>query len=151
MAFVDDDFVVPLALDGGWCRLRPLSVDDNAGDFAAWHGSIDHIRATPGFGGRPWPLHEYTLEQNHADLAEHEVDFAERRGFTYTVLDPDDEVIGCLYIYPAVDGAPGGTDASVRSWVRADHASRDVDLYRLVTLWLAEDWPFTAVDYATRV
>ena len=35
----------------------------------------------------------------------HVRDFADRTGFTYTVLRPGTEkVIGCLYIYPADDG-----------------------------------------------
>jgi hypothetical protein len=77
--------------------------------------------------------------------------FADRRGFTYTVLGPDDEVIGCLYIYPPLDTDPPGTDANVRSWVRADHVDRDLDLYRAVVAWLSGAWPFTSAVYATRL
>ncbi len=58
-----------------------------------------------------------TLERNAGDLAEHEKDFALRRGFTYSVVsDTGDEVIGCVYIYPS---AKDGVEADVRSWVRA--------------------------------
>jgi hypothetical protein len=149
MPFVPDDFEVPTELDGGWCRLRPLAVADNEADFAAWQSSVEHIRDTPGFAGRPWPVHEYAIEQNRDDLAEHVADFAARRGFTYTVLDPSGaDTIGCLYIYPVADGEPG--DVAVRSWVRADHAERDADLHGLVTAWLAEVWPFADVQYAAR-
>ena len=42
----------------------------------------------------------------------HARDFTDRAGFTYSVLDAD-EVIGCLYIYPA---RTEGGDASARSW-----------------------------------
>jgi hypothetical protein len=149
--FVPDDFDVPRKLDLGWCRLRPLTTADNAEDFAAWHGSIDHIRATPGFAERPWPVEDYSLERNDADLQEHEADFADRKGFTYTVLDPDGKVIGCLYIYPASGTDSPEADATVRSWVCADHADRDVDLYRAVMAWLADAWPFINVAYATRL
>ena len=151
MPFVPDDFDVPGQLDLGWCHLRPLTAADNAGDFAAWRGSIDHIRATPGFAGRPWPAEDYSPERNEADLREHEADFAARRGFTYTVLDPDEEVIGCLYIYPPLATDPAGVDANVRSWVRVDYAGRDVDLYGAVVAWLADAWPFTDVSYASRL
>ena len=41
-----------------------------------------------------------TLDQNMADLIRHDKDFQARRGFTYTVLDQDDDVVGCVYIYP---------------------------------------------------
>jgi hypothetical protein len=38
---------------------------------------------------------------NLRDLERHAQDFAERRGFTYTVLSTSTgEVIGCVYIYP---------------------------------------------------
>jgi hypothetical protein len=145
---VPADFDVPLSLIGPGFRLQPLSVANNVDDFAAWHGSQEHIHATPGFAGRDWPTDEYTLEQNEADLAEHEQDFAERIGFTYTVLEEGtDEVIGCVYLYPP---KREGFDLDARSWVRADHAELDKPLYDAVVAWVAADWPFTSVDYAPR-
>jgi hypothetical protein len=147
--FVPDHFAAPVSLDGGWCRLRPLSVTDNEADFAAWHSSIEHIRSTPGYPDGDWPALEYTRPQNQRDLAKHEADFAARRGFTYTVLcTATGDVIGCVYIYPPKD--PAVSDADVQSWVRVDHAARDGDLFRLVSAWLAEHWPFTRVSYASR-
>jgi len=60
------------------------------------------------------------------------------------VLDPEDrDVIGCVYLYPATDGEH---DVRVRSWVRASRADLDVELWRIVTDWLASDWPFTDPD-----
>jgi hypothetical protein len=89
-----------------------------------------------------------SLEANRADLDRHARDFAERKGFTYTVLAPaTDDVIGCLYIYPARDGEH---DAQVRSWVRADVARLDAPLHAAVSRWLAERWPFARVRYADR-
>ena len=56
-------------------------------------GSIEHIRATPGFAGRSWP-HEMSLQDNLCDLDRHAQDFADRRGFAYTVLSTEsDQVI----------------------------------------------------------
>ena len=87
-----------------------------------------------------------SLEENRADLERHARDFAQRSGFTYTVLDPSDrDVIGCVYIYPDKDGAD---DAVVQSWVRATHADSDGELRELVAGWLAEAWPFERVSYA---
>jgi hypothetical protein len=87
------------------------------------------------------------------DLERHERDFAERAGFTYTVLSQDDgDVIGCVYIYPQrTQGSdrrlrPGHADVS--SWVRADRADLDPVLYDAVRAWLERDWPFTSFDYA---
>ena len=145
---VPDDFDVPLTLEGPGFRLEPLAVAHNVEDFAAWHGSQEHIHATPGFAGRSWPVDDYTLEQNEADLAEHERDFAARIGFTYTVLDPATAgVIGCLYVYPP---KREGYDVDVRSWVRADRAELDKPLHDAVVAWIAADWPFASVDYAAR-
>ncbi len=105
-----------------------------------------HIHATPGWAASDWPR-SMTLEENRGDLVRHAADFAARTGFTYTVLARDsDDVIGCLYIYPAKEG--GG--ASVRSWVRAADAALDRPLYQAVSVWIAREWPFDRVVYAPR-
>jgi hypothetical protein len=89
-----------------------------------------------------------SLDENLSDLERHARDYARRTGFTYTVRAvEDDDVIGCVYIYPSRDER---FDADVRSWVRADHAELDAVLHAAVSRWLAEDWPFEAVDYAAR-
>ncbi|MGN6380753.1 MAG: N-acetyltransferase, partial [Gaiellales bacterium] len=127
--------------------LEPLGPEHNERDYAAWSGSMDHILATPGFEGWGWP-HPMTLEENLADLRRHRNDYEQRKGFTYTVLEPGtDDVIGCLYIYPLKDGEPG---AQVRSWVTERRAELDVPLYTAVSVWLASDWPFARVEYAPR-
>jgi hypothetical protein len=89
-----------------------------------------------------------TLEENLGDLIGHAADFAARNGFTYTVLDPaDDNVNGCLYIYPSKDAEH---DVRVTSWVTAARADLDPLLWRTVSDWLAADWPFANPDYASR-
>ncbi len=143
--FVPDDFEVPAGLDAGAFRLEPLGPEHNERDHEAWMSSIAHIRATPGFAGRSWPR-EMSVEANRADLAAHADDFVARTGFTFTVLNGD-EVIGCVYLYPA-DG--GEHDVSVRSWVRATRAGLDVVLWETVTAWLADAWPFERPEYAPR-
>jgi len=144
--FVSDDFHVPLGLDHNPFRLRPLGVEHNERDYAAWTSSIDHIKATPGFVGEAWP-HPMSLADNLGDLAKHAADFAARRGFTFTVLDHDDVVVGCVYIYPSRNAEH---DARVTSWVRASHAALDRVLYECVADWLARAWPFERVDYTRR-
>ena len=147
--FVPDDFDPPRAVALPQFHLVPLGPEHNESDHAAWMSSIAHIRATPGFESTGWPPPEgMSLESNRGDLEAHARDFAERTGFTFTVLRPGtEEVIGCLYIYPAKDG---DHDAQVRSWVRADVADLDAPLYRAVSRWLAERWPFERVIYADR-
>ncbi len=145
--FVPDGFDVPQGLDHAAFRLRPLDVEYNRRDYAAWSTSIDHIRATPGFSSESWPR-EMSLEANRGDLAKHAHDFAARRGFTYTVLDAVDDVVGCVYIYPSRDDRH---DVRVRSWVCARCAALDGALYRAVVEWLANAWPFERIDYPSRL
>jgi hypothetical protein len=154
--FVPVDFAVPGGLMAEEFRLEPLGPQHNAADYAAWTASISHIRATPGFAGTGWP-HEMSLAENLRDLERHAQDFAERRGFTYTVLATGTgDVIGCVYIYPPRRESQGGAsagehDAAVSSWVRADHAELDPVLYHAVSAWLEGDWPFRSIDCAPRV
>lgn len=144
--FVPADFVVPLRLETPQFRLEPLGPVHNDADYGAWSSSLEHIRATPGWEESSWPR-DMTLEENRADLQRHADDFANRSGFTYTVLEPGGDVVGCVYIYPAPDGPH---DASVLSWVRASRAELDVPLWQAVSDWLAAEWPFKNVDYARR-
>jgi hypothetical protein len=154
--FVPVEFAVPGGLTAEEFQLEPLGPQHNAADYAAWTVSIGHIQATPGFAGTDWP-HEMSLAENLHDLERHAQDFAERRGFTYTVLSTGaGDVIGCVYIYPPRGGSPGGGSpgerrARVKSWVRADRAALDSVLYHTVRAWLERDWPFQSIEYAPRV
>jgi hypothetical protein len=153
--FVPPDFAVPDGLVTNDFRLEPLGPQHNDADYAAWTSSMDHIAATPGFPDGSWP-HEMSADDNRRDLERHARDFAERRGFTYTVLSQDPgDVIGCVYIYPHKVQGPDGRlprhgHADVSSWVRADRADLDRVLYDAVRAWLERDWPFTAINYASR-
>jgi hypothetical protein len=144
---VPAEFAVPAGLRTELFVLEPLGPEHNEADYAAWMGSIQHIRQTPGYPDRPWPA-PMSLEQNAADLARHARDFGDRSGFTYTVLDPaSGDVMGCVYFYPP---EREGYDVDVRSWVRADRAELDKPLYDLICRWLADSWPFARPDYAAR-
>ncbi len=144
--FVPGDFAVPDELVCDGFVLRPLAAEHNAEDHAAWMASIDHIRATPGFRGRRWPF-PMTLEQNLRDVERHQQDFNNRIGFTYTVLDSAGEVIGCVYIYPSDQP---DFDASLRSWVSADHGLLDLRVWETVVTWVHASWPFAVVDTGDR-
>jgi hypothetical protein len=147
--FVPDGFEPPQALALADLHLVPLGPEHNESDHAAWTSSVAHIRATPGFETQSWPPEDgMPLEENLEDLERHARDFEERTGFTYTVLAPGtEEVIGCVYIYPARDDEH---DAHVRSWVRADRPELDSVLHAAVSRWLAERWPFERPLYAPR-
>ncbi|WP_245607129.1 GNAT family N-acetyltransferase [Pseudonocardia spinosispora] len=145
--FVPADFSPPTTLTTDDFRLEPLGPRHNEDDHRAWSSSIEHIRATPGFPDGSWPpVDGMTLEANLSDLRRHADDFAARRGFTFTVLDPGDgDVIGCVYLYPAVDH-----DVTVQSWVRASRAELDVPLADAIAGWLTAQWPWRRVDRAGR-
>ncbi len=147
--FVPDDFVVPQGLAGPGFRLEPLGPQHNDADHLAWMSSIEHIRATPDFSTRRWPPADgMSLDENLRDLRKHADEFERRVGFTYTVLDDEDVVVGCVYIYPSRPD-PGVTE--VRSWVTASRAELDSVLHETVNSWLAADWPFTDVRYRESV
>jgi hypothetical protein len=138
-------FDPPSSLATEQFRLEPLGPQHNDADHAAWTSSIGHIRSTPGFRDGGWPPPEgMTLEENLEDLRRHADDFTRRTGFTFTVLGPtDDDVIGCVYLYPA---ASEDSDVTVLSWVRADRSALDIPLAEAVARWLATDWPWERVD-----
>jgi hypothetical protein len=145
--FVPADFAPPQGLATAEFVLEPLGPQHNDSDYAAWTSSIEHIHQTPGYPDGRWP-YPMPLEKNRHDLERHQKDFQTRKGFTYTVLNPDDRrVIGCVYIYP-LKNTPG--TAEVLSWVTAARAELDVPLHRAVSDWLVCDWPFAHVEYAPR-
>ncbi|MEE6286401.1 N-acetyltransferase [Georgenia sp. MJ173] len=147
--FVPAGFEPPTSLVADRFRLEPLGPEHNDADLAAWSSSIDHIRATPGYPDGRWPPRAgMRPEANLADLRRHAADFAAGTGFTFTVLDPaDDDVIGCVYLYPTPSP---DSDVTVQSWVRADHADLDTPLADAVDAWLAAEWPWERIDRCGR-
>ena len=147
--FVPDDFDPPTTLVREQFRLEPLGPQHNEADLAAWSSSVEHIRGTPGYPDGSWPPPEgMTPERNLADLERHAADFAARKGFTFTVLDPaDDDVIGCVYLYPSPSPEH---DVVVQSWVRADRADLDGPLADAVSEWIGEAWPWERPDRCGR-
>lgn len=147
--FVPVDFDPPTSLAAGGFRLEPLGEQHNSADHAAWTSSITHIRSTPGYPDGSWPPAEgMSQEDNARDLRRHDADFAARKGFTFTVLDPEDgDVIGCVYLYPP---ERKGYDVTVQSWVRADRGDLDVPLADAVAAWLDTDWPWERPDRCGR-
>jgi hypothetical protein len=138
-AFIPAGFQATTRFEVGSFRLEPLGAQHNDRDYAAWMSSIDYIRSQPGFPDGRWPR-EMSLAENLSDLERHAEDFAVGRGFTYTVLDSNAAVVGCLYIYPANDGVH---DTRVQSWLRESEAGYDEAFRQAVAEWLVSDaWPF---------
>src|SRR5689334_12951190 len=146
--FVPQGFVAPAGLAAAGFVLEPLGPHHNDSDYGAWTSSMEHIRSTPGYPDGSWPR-PMTLEQNRGDLERHRRDFEQRKGFTYTVLDPvSRSVIGCVYIYPSTRPLH---DAEVLLWVPAPHAQLDLPLWQAVWEWLERDWPFRSVSAPGRL
>ena len=148
-AFVPPGFEPPTSLVTDRFRLEPLRPQHNEADHTAWTSSIEHIRATPGYPDGDWPPRSgMSLEENLSDLRRHAADFTKGAGFTFTVLDTvDDDVIGCVYLYPS---ASEDYDVTIQSWVRADRADLDVPLAAAVANWVATDWPWERMDRCGR-
>ena len=145
-SFVPPGFEAPQTHAWSVFHLEPLGPRHNERDHEAWTSSIDHIRSTPGFGPEEepnWPR-PMSLEANLEDLVRHADDFAERRGFTYSILEGDD-VVGCMYIYP---DRKTDHDASISSWVRESHAEFDGPVREALAEWIDAVWPFSDPYYA---
>ena len=146
--FVPPHFDPPTELIVGAWRLEPLGPEHNDRDYAAWTSSMEHIRQSPGYPDGRWPR-EMSLDENRSDLVRHAADFRNRTGFTYTVLAADEDVVGCVYVYPSDDGVH---DAVVLSWVRESVADQDETLRRAVADWLTSGaWPFERPLYEPRL
>ncbi len=149
LLFVPKCFNVPETLETERFNLRKLTVDDVKKDFDAVISSVGHLKGIFGQGSE-WPSENLTIEQDLADLFRHQKDFEERKGFTYTVMAPDEsQCIGCVYIYPSE--APE-FDAVVFLWVRTSEYKKKLDpiLFRTVKRWIKKEWPFKRVAYPGR-
>jgi hypothetical protein len=145
--FVPPDFVVPTRLEDARFVIRPLLIGDVIKDYDAVMSSVEHLRGVFGPATK-WPM-GLSLEDDLIDLGWHHKEFRIRRSFAYTVMSPDEALcLGCLYINPTT--LPG-YEAEAHCWIRASHATElDTRLYRVMTEWIAADWPFGAVAYPGR-
>lgn len=146
--FVPPEFDPPSTFDFDVFRLEPLGPQHNRRDHEAWMSSIDHIRSTPGFSPAEepgWPV-AMTLDRNLEDLQRHALDFEDRKGFTYSILENDD-VVGCIYIYPS---KASDHDAEVSSWVKESRADSDDEVREALGDWIDQVWPFSNPRYAGR-
>jgi hypothetical protein len=153
MPFYPDDAPVPAGLRTDEFVLRMLAATDVELDYDAVMASKDmlHLRS-----GGSWPRDGFTLAENLADLQGHEADFHARRGFTYTIMNPEEtQCLGCLYIYPlgvilhriGVETAEPEDErvAEASFWVRQERIADDLDKRVLAALlpWLRHDFAFS--------
>ena len=147
--FVPANFIIPLRLETPHFILRKLTTADVEQDYEAVMSSKENLRQI--FSAQDeWPRDEMTLQDNFNDLKEHQEDFDQRRGFTYTVVSPsEDTCLGCVYFY-TWRGAQ--YDAQVYYRVRDAVKPNDLEkqLDHFLHQWLAETWPFRAPAFPGR-
>ena len=144
--FVPNDFAIPQVLEAERFRLRMLSVGDVENDYEAVMETQTRFLSL----GYDWPREGFTLEENRADLEQHQKEFLRREAFAYTVVSLDESrVLGCVYINP---GNEDGVDARVRMWVRESEYENGLDpiLFSEVRNWIKVEWPFEKVVYPER-
>ncbi len=151
MAWLPDDFAHPERLDlASGHHLRPIRADDADIDYPAVMGSRDRLWAKYGEAWG-WPPAHMTLEADREDLAHHEEEIAAHETFNYAVLDEGEtELLGCVYIDPADDRSPAGSDAVSSWWVVDKEAGGSLEraLDDTIPGWLADTWGFRAVHYS---
>jgi hypothetical protein len=147
--FVPEDFRVPQRIQQPNYILRPLTTADVEKDYEAVMSSTQSLRQI--FSQHDdWPDEHMTLQDNERDLARHQADFEQRRGFTYTVETPEGNTcLGCVYIYPA---KWGNYDARVYCWVRDSVKAQGIEdqLGAFLRNWLREEWPFQQLVFPGR-
>jgi RimJ/RimL family protein N-acetyltransferase len=144
--FVPATFEVPSLLETEHFRLRMLSTSDVEKDYEAVMETQKRFHAI----GLSWPREGFTIQENLADLEQHQQEFLDRKAFAYTVVALDEsQVLGCVYINP-----PKWTDAEaeVFLWVRQREYDRGLDeiLFKTVKEWIKAMWPFKTVAYPDR-
>lgn len=154
LSLVDPRRIVPADLKTDEFFLRPIAAADAARDHAAVMETRVDLRV---WEQSSWPAEDFTVEANRADLADLEQRHADRRAFTYTVLDPTGlECLGCVYIVPtsatfltratvspvSADARWADVEAVVYFWVRESRISSDMDVRLLaaVRVWMDEVW-----------
>ena len=144
--FVPEYFEIPGVLETDRFRLRMLSVDDVEKDYEAVMETQEFFHSR----GSSWPREGFTIEENLADLEQHQQEFLERKAFAYTVVSLDESrVLGCVYINPTENK---DADARVHMWVRQCEYDHGLDpvLFQTVKEWLESSWPFKAVAFPGR-
>jgi len=146
--FVPSDFIIPQILETEKFRLRMLTIDDVEKDYEAVMSSKEDLRNPLDKNG--WPKDNMTIEEDLADLREHQEEFFKRQAFTYTVMRLDEsKCLGCVYIYPSEKGS---YDAEIYLWTRSSELKSGLDklLYEAVKEWVKEQWQFNNVAYPGR-
>jgi hypothetical protein len=161
MHFYPETAEIPESLLADEVLVRPLRATDAQADFEALMSSQEMLRK---WDQSDWPSDDFTLEENRADLAEHETEHAARQAFTFTVMDRSEQTcLGCVYVYSLETilrsmgaseeqlAAVGDFEAYVTFWIRESELSENLDKRFLLQLveWLDTQWAFQRITLGT--
>lgn len=162
MSFTIMDSTIPEGLRTDDFLLRPIVAADAELDYAAVMESREYLR---GWEQTGWPADDFTVADNREDLEMLERRHAERRAFTYTVMNPaETECLGCVYFMPTHARSFTGAritsvgdhrwedyEAAVYFWVRKSHLETATDraLLDVLRAWPANDWSFQGHLFVT--
>jgi len=169
MSFYPVNAPVPDILRTNEMLIRPLRASDVMLDYDAVISSRAELWLR---SGGTWPREGFTIEENLADLQQHEREHQERLAFTYTIMNPNEtECLGCIYITPlaqrleraaaSLEQNPearaflqsaaqiSASDAVVTFWVRQSRLADNLDLRLLqaLTNWFHTSWSFSRVTF----
>ena len=126
---------LPVPLETAQFVLEPLSEAHAELDYAAFMSCRSRLRRELQWG--EWPPVDFTLRDNHDDLAKHYDEFLRRQAFAYTVLAPTrDRCLGCIYL-ERCDAISG---AQLAFWVIDDAISLEFELVQSVMNWIHNYW-----------
>lgn len=160
--FYPENAHVPEFLRTAEFLVRPLRATDVELDYDAVISSRAELWLRN--AGR-WPREGFTLEENLADLVQHEREHLARTAFTYTVMNPTEtECLGCIYINPLESLLKrlgesteepveiGNYEARATFWVRQSRLADDLDkrLLNALLTWFKAEWVFTRVAFLAR-
>ncbi|MEM7330682.1 MAG: hypothetical protein AAF490_01230 [Chloroflexota bacterium] len=148
---------LPKRLETADFTITPLLPAHVGLDHAALMDSIQLLRS---WSGSPWPMDDFSIEDNMKDMHWHSEEHEERIAFTFTVLNPAEAYcLGCIYIKPIVEALeenpklPVQQDgALVRFWIRdlPELQSLNGRLLQTLQQWFMNEWDFTTVYYHCR-
>jgi len=161
MGFYPEERDVPARLVCEDVLIRPIRASDAEADYQALISSREMLRV---WDQSDWPADDFTIDENRAELAEHEADHQARTAFTFTVMDrAEQRCLGCVYLYalgpileqlgvPAADRADvNEPEAYVTFWVRESEVAREFDRELLAELlrWFDAEWAFQRIALGT--
>jgi hypothetical protein len=158
-AFYPANAPVPESLTTPEFHLRMLQTSDVDLDYAAVIASREHLLVR---SAGSWPSDDFTLEEDLADLAEHQAEHQARVAFTYTIMSPTEiECLGCVYINSLARmlqlmeasaddlASVGDYEAVVSFWMTPSCRAADTDARLLAALreWFRHEWAFHRVGF----